>query len=204
MRLPPLPRKGDSIEQTVREIIGYLRWSNLTSVVGGELRRSPNGATLTIEPGKSGGGTSAGLCPFGELMTLPDTDPPARGIRGGVIYCGDQNWNMDPQTLNLEAAGAWLVSIEISVEANRDDDGEILLPGIKTGTRPTGDWKKTAWSDGTDYPDNTSPVVTTGIGKIYVPLGKLTIADGSATFEKTGCGNITLTHCAGTLAHTRG
>lgn len=154
--------------------------------------------------GGGGAGTPSEPCPFGEIISIPDTDPVQKGIRGGVIYCGDQTWNMDPQDLNLAGAGVWLVWITISVEVNRDDDETIILPGIKTGTRPTGDWDKTAWTEGTDYPANTAPVAETGAGTIRVPLGKLTIASGAATFEAAGCGSITIGQCAGTLSHARG
>jgi hypothetical protein len=87
---------------------------------------------------------------------------------------------------------------------NRDDDGELLLPGVKTGTKPTGDWTQTAWTTGTDYPDNTEPVASTGNGTVILPIGKLTIADGAAMLEAAGCGNFTITHCAGTLGYSRG
>lgn len=151
-------------------------------------------------------GGAAAVCDgsFWEIITLPDTDPVQKAIRGGIIYCGDQTWNMDPQPLDLEVDGVWLVSMAITCESNRDDDGEILLPGILTGTRPTGDWEKTAWTTGTDYPDNDPPDVSDGLGTIHVPLGKLTIADGVATMERAGCGSITVGQCAGTLSHTRG
>ena len=153
--------------------------------------------------GGAGGGVSS-ACHFGEIITVPDSDPEEKAIRGGIIHCGDQNWNIDYQGLNLAAAGAWLVSLSVDCEVNRDDDGELLLPGVKTGTKPTGDWTKTAWTTGTDYPDNTEPVASTGNGTVILPIGKLTIADGAATLEAAGCGNFTITHCAGTIGYTRG
>ena len=104
--------------------------------------------------GESGGGTP---CPFGEIITWKDGTLTKTGIRGGLILCGDQNWNLDPQELNPQTNGVWLVSIGFEVEVNRDDDGELLLPGVKTGTKPTGNWTQTAWSEGTDYPANTAP-----------------------------------------------
>lgn len=210
MKIPSLPQRGKPVEQTVREIIGYLRWTNLVSVVGGELRSTPNGKTLTIKPGgTSSGAPPASPCHFGEIITIPDSDPPARGIRGGVIYCGDSIWNMAPQVLNLATAGAWLVSFEIQVDVNRDDDESVILPGIKTGTKPT-EWTKTPWTEEADYPTATPPVAETGMATVIVPLGKLTITiapeatTGTATFERVDCGHITLGHCAGTLNHTRG
>lgn len=153
----------------------------------------------------------AAACPFGGITRWTTGEGESAvthtGIKGGLIYCGDQNWNMDPQELNLEAAGVWLVYFEIDVIANQDDDEQYILPGIKTGTEPT-EYSKLAWTEGTNYPDNTAPVVGTGAGTIIVPLGKLTITDGGespgvASFEPAACGNITVTQCGGTLAHTR-
>jgi hypothetical protein len=204
MKIPSMPQRGGSIEHSVREIIAFIRASRITSVRGGLLRESPNGTTIQIDGGRGGGAiSSVTSCAFGEIITIPDSDPPALGIRGGLVHCGDQNWNIDPQELALEIDGVWLVYLEIDLEANRDDDGEILLPGVKTGTRPTGDWGKIAWTFATDYPANTEPVASTGLGTIILPLGKLTIADGAATFERTGCGNFTIGHCAGTLSYSR-
>lgn len=183
----------------------YLASGTVRGGTGVRVRTVGGKVILSAKRGR-GSSTSApaDACPFGEVVTTPDSDPATKSISGGIIFCGDQTWNLDPQLLNLTAAGVWLVSIEVSCEVNRDDDGEILLPGVKTGTRPTGDWTKTAWTTGTDYPDNTPPDASTGNGTINIPLGKLTIADGAATFEKAGCGNITIEHCAGTLSHTRG
>ena len=204
MKLPSMPQRGGSVETTVRDIINYIRATTVTSVNGGILKETPNGTIINLQKPGVTSTSAATACPFGEIITIPDTDPPLRGIRGGMIFCGVLNWNMDPQELNLQASGVWLVYIEISVEVNRDDDNVIILPGIKTGTRPTGDWGKTVWTEGTDYPDNTAPVAATGLGKIVVPLGKLTItAGGVPSFESVGCGNIRIGQCAGTLSHSR-
>jgi hypothetical protein len=203
MRIPPYPTKGGSVQATIREIIDYIRATTITSVSGGKMRVYPNGTVIEIKPKEASGGSSPSECPFGEIIDIPDTDPIEKGIRGGVVYCGDQNWNFDPQELNLSVDGTWLVYLEIDVEVNRDDDEEIILPGIKTGTKPTGDWSKITWSIGTDYPDNDPPDVNTGNGTIIIPLGKLKIEDDVATFNPAGCGNIIIGQCGGTLSHSR-
>jgi hypothetical protein len=165
-----------------------------------------------VRLGGGGGGSAVADCPFGEIIPIPDSDPPAEGIRGGLIHCGDQNWNMDPDEIDLTVAGTWLVSIEVSCEVNRDDDGEILLPAVKTGTRPTGAWTRTVWVEGEDYPENQNPEALDGLGVVILPIGKLkvTVPDGSppgtvgvATLEPSGCGHFVVTHCAGTLGYTR-
>jgi hypothetical protein len=194
-------RPSDAKWQALGE---YLRQGTVRGGPGLRVRKVGNKTIISASRKKTVGGATAEFCPFGEVITIPDSDPPAQGIRGGIVHCGDQNWNFDPQELNLDVDGTWLVYLDVvDLEVNRDDDGEILMPGVKTGTKPTGDWGKTAWSIGTDYPENTEPVASTGIGSIILPLGKLTIADGAATFEQAGCGNFTITHCAGTLGYTR-
>ena len=198
-----MPQKGSSVEQTVRDIISFLRANTLVSVVGGNLRGTGNGKTLTIRTGPGSSPSVAEGCIFGEIIDTPGSDPVTKSIRGGIIHCGDQNWNIDPQLLSLASDGVWLVSISVTCEVNRDDDNQLLLPGVKTGTEPTGDWTNTVWTTGTDYPDNTNPVVVTGNGVIKLPIGKLTIADGVATISPAGCGNFTITHCAGSLGYTR-
>jgi hypothetical protein len=130
------------------------------------------------------------------------------GIRGGIVYCGDKNFNVEPKGIDLETDGVWLVSLQLACESNRSDDNEIFLPGIATSseTDPATFWDLKAWSAGppaTQYDDNTNPEVIDGIGTVVIPLGKLTVADGAATFENTDCGHIRVGQCAGILSHER-
>lgn len=166
-------------------------------------RTSRQGFTAWLRRRGRPGSSGSDVCHFGEIIAIEHATYDV-GIRGGIIHCGDQTWNISPQGINLAASGTWLVSIAVEAEVNRDDDEEILLPGIKTGTRPTGDWTKTAWTEGTDYPDGTAPVVATGLGTIILPIGKLIIDDGVATLEPAGCGHFTIGHCSGTLTYYRG
>jgi len=158
----------------------------------------------TERNGQANGTTEGAGCFFGRIITWTEGSTTKTGIKGGILYCGDQNWNISPQELNLAVSGKWLVYLAVEVEVNTDDDGELLLPNVKTGTKPTGDWGKLPWSTTADYPDNDNPSIPSGSGTINVPIGTLTIADGAATLDPAGCGNITITHCAGTLSHTRG
>jgi hypothetical protein len=155
--------------------------------------------------GGGGGGGSSALCPFGELITrVEGDDPPVTitSIRGGVFYAGDQNFSVAAYDLTLGTPGDWLVQIQLTgIEPNMDDDEEILLPGIATATgTPT--WQLVDNSTPTNYGDTVPPTVTTD-GTLIVPIGRLIIADGAATFDPTACGNITAAHCAGTLSHIR-
>lgn len=171
--------------------------------VGLELVAAPGGFTFRVRPAATSQSPSQ-TCPFGQIISWVSGDPPVltTGIRGGAIYCGDQNWSIVPYAIDLETDGAWLVSIAVACEVNRDDDGELLLPNVKTGTEPTA-WTLTAWTEGTNYPENTQPTTADGLGTIVLPVGKLTVANGSATLEPTGCGGFAVGHCAGTLSFTR-
>jgi hypothetical protein len=210
MRLPEYPRPGSKqpVEQSIRQIIDYLRAITVTSVTGGKLRQSTSGTTIAIPRTTNikttGGGSTS--CPFGELITVNDESEFTQGIRGGIVYCGDKNFNVPYQGINLATSGVWLVFLEIGCESNRDDDNEIILPGIKTSaeTDPSSFWDKKTFTTGTSYDDNTNPTVTDGLGTIIIPIGKLTVADGAASFERVGCGNVTIGQCAGILSHTRG
>jgi hypothetical protein len=148
----------------------------------------------------TGGGAGTGPCAFGDVLELPDD---ARAIVGGVVYCGDKNFNVPRYDLALGTDGDWLVYLELACESNRDDEGEIFLPGIKTSseTSPGSFWNITTDAS---YPANTNPPVSTGIGTIIIPLGSLTITDGVPTFVPTACGQVTVNQCGGTLSHTRG
>jgi len=205
MRFPTTPKEGDSVKKLFAEIHAYLRSIRVVGINGIAGQESPNGTSFVI-PIRDGNGSSGTTdpCPFGRVVSVPDSDPPEKAIKGGIIYCGDQNWNMDDQPFVLSADIDWLVYIEIEAEVNMDDDSEILLPNVKTGTRPTGDWGHVAWTEGADYPDNTNPSIPGGTGTINVPIGRLTVTDGNASFAPAGCGNITINHCAGTLSHSRG
>ena len=207
MRLPDKKRPGNPILAS--------DWNLLIEAIaartprpspGLELLLSSGGFIYRLRPTAAGESAPAPPCPFGRIVTWVEGEGESAvsktGILGGLIHCGDQNWNIDNQELNLGADGTWLVSIEVDCEVNRDDDGELLLPGVKTGTKPD-EWTRTAWNEGDDYPGNTAPEAETGTGTVVLPIGKLTIRNGSARLEATGCGNFTVTHCAGSLGYTR-
>jgi hypothetical protein len=164
-------------------------------------------------PGLKESGTAKG-----RIFTLADTAAPEpyvgdfcgiitqsgnKYLRGGIIICGEKTWNMDDQPLNLGVSGIWLVSISVSVTVNRDDGNKLLLPGVKTGTRPGTTWTQTAWSSGTDYPNGNAPSASSGTGTVILPIGQLTIENSVATFANTGCGGFTIEHCAGSLSYYR-
>ncbi len=201
---PEQPYRGGNLLIWCKRMWQFCRSLQVLPGPGIEIRRTPGGVVISIRQKKGTAGPLV-ICPFGELMTVAgEEETTTRAIRGGAIYAGDRNMNIEPQELNLEADGVWLVSIKVTCEANRDDDHEIWLPNLLTATTPTGDWDKKVWTDGTDYDDNTPLDIDTGEGVCVIPIGKLTIADGSAKLDRVGCGNITITQCGGTLSFTRG
>jgi hypothetical protein len=145
---------------------------------------------------------SAVQCPFGKLTTHD-----GKGfILGGIVYAGDKNFVVEDYEYYPNLAGTWLVSIQLDVEANRDDQHEIILPGIKTSS-DTPEFMLKTWTEGTNYDDNTNPDVSDGIGTIVVPIGKL-ILEGTSeikavTFEPVRCGDIFCDQCGGILTHER-
>jgi hypothetical protein len=146
-------------------------------------------------------GQAAGVCSFGELY-VDDGDTK---IRGGWIACGDKNFRVAGNTINLTTSGDWLIQIELDgIDPVTDDDDEIFLPGVITASG-TPSWEAKANTEGsTDYDDNTNPASPTGTGTAIVPIGRLVVEDGVATLSAVACGNVTISQCAGILSVTRG
>jgi len=154
--------------------------------------------------GGGGGGGGSGICPFGELIPIPE-DPLITSIRGGLIVCGVRNFNLQTNETDLEADGVWLVEISLSdIELGTDDDSEIFIGGVITST-DTPVWNAITYTGTESYTSTTNPAdPSTPTGTIIIGLGVLTITDGVATFQATGCGTITVSACEGILAHSRG
>lgn len=204
MNPPPKKRPGQPVlAADWNTIIDALAARTPRPGSGVELVATPSGFTFRIRSRGSGGGGSSGgaECPFGSITKWTEGEGEAAttktGIRGGVVYAGDKVWNVEPQELNLAADGEFLVWLEVGVTANKEDG--VLLPGLETSTEP--DWMQGALSAG--YPDIEVPAADPGTGKAILALGNLKIEDGSPTFAKTGCGNLRVTHCPGTLGHLR-
>jgi len=147
-----------------------------------------------------------GSCAGFANLKMSESEPTICKIEGGVLIAGDKNFHIEPRdfTLIAHSTVAYLLYLSVKVKVNQDDDKEILLPGVETCTSTsTNVWSSIPWTSGTNYPDNVNPVKGTGLGTIIVPLGKLNVVDGVPNFENAGCGNITITHCGGTLGFTR-
>jgi len=153
--------------------------------------------------GSSGGSSGTSSSNFCSIIDTTD-EPPDKAIKGGLIRCGDQNFNVNDYVLDLGTDGTWLVQIELTdIEAATDDDGEIFLPGVITSTS-TPAWDLKAWTDPTDYDANTNPTSPASpTGTIILPVGKLIIADGVPSLRPTACGNFLIGQCAGILNYSR-
>lgn len=145
----------------------------------------------------SGSGASAPeeICPFGTVKSLSGGDV----IAGGAVMAGDKTFLVEDYAPNTATARTVALYFEIPVEVNRDDDHQLLLPGVKTSS-----WTP-EYLEAETYPDGTNPVVATGLGKIVVPLGILYIANNTIdVFEALTCGAVAIIHCAGSLSFSRG
>lgn len=150
----------------------------------------------------SSSGTTSPDCPFGQVKS--------GRVLGGVVHCGDKNYEVASYPLSsLPVGDSKYVWITVSdVTPNRDDDGELLLPGVETcGMTSITD---SAWNTGASIPDNTNPTVTVD-GTIQLPIGVYNKTEDTPTSSGStqftvfyGCGNFMITHCAGTLAYYRG
>lgn len=163
----------------------------------GELFHTPGGTILIPAPSRRQSKPPAVVCAFGSIIKKDAKTY----IKGGNIYCGDQNWLIEDKEIFLTTPLVALIFFDVEIVANQDDDEEVLLPGIKTGTKP--DWDQVPYHDGEDYPENESPTPGTGAGNIILPVGKLTIVDKKATLENTGCGGFSINQCAGSLSFVR-
>lgn len=167
-------------------------WMN--AVVGSIKRRNnSNGRGVQW----SGGGPSV-PCPLGELYTDTSVQPAVRKLRGGVVIVGDKNFTVPGYNVNIASARTVSLYLQIPLTVNTDDDGNILLPGVRTSS-----WIPAVLEIAGAYPDNSNPSVPDGDGTIVIPLGELTVLNNNATFVATGCGGVVVDHCAGTLTYVR-
>ena len=114
-------------------------------------------------------------------------------LTGGTVTGGDTNVEIDDINLgdvgDEPADGTWFW-----IEANGDApvEDEVLLPGFDLSTATVG--------SGAVFPGtNTLPTAAAASGEIHISLGSWS----GGVFVPSGCGNIQVTHCPGTLSHVR-
>ena len=168
---------------------------------------SPNGFSAHLK--RRGAGSSVivptQFCPFGVIVKVPDTSPTQKQIQGGVVHCGETNYTVGNYDIDLESAVDTLLWHKVDFNAATDDDNQVFLPGIENATGIS------TWQTGSSYPDASLPSSPDSpAASVIVPIGHLivTIPDGAergiAVFYPAACGNITITHCIGTVGYTRG
>ena len=195
---PRKPARGMDVLTWCLAVWEYLRARRIVAGPGITTKESPSGVIISADI-RAFVAAKSPPCPFGSIIIFDDDGDLKTGIAGGLIKCGNQNWNMDPFEVDLDTDGDWLVSIEVQCEVRMDDDSEILLGGVVTGTKPT-EWTKTV---GDDYPENSDPEIPDGEATVHLPIGRLIVAGGSASLDPTGCGPFVVTHCDGTISYTR-
>lgn len=95
--------KGRPVEQTVREIIDYLRAIRITGMVGGRVSETPNGTVLHVVPGKGGTTTTGGTTlPFAVSVTA-ESLVAAAGTVDGDTHASEINTTMTNGTWYFRA-----------------------------------------------------------------------------------------------------
>lgn len=162
-------------------------WAN--SVVSSIQRRN-RVKKRTMRYGAGGGE----ICIFGEIVV----DEGIQKLLGGVVVCGDKNFNVPNWDINSSLTRDVFVYITCPVTVNTDDDGTLLLPGVLTSSG-----NPVIQENSSNYPDSTNPSVPTGEGTIIIPLGKLKVTGEQGTFTPAGCGSIRIDHCSGSIFTVR-
>lgn len=130
-------------------------------------------------------------CPFGRLEMVDGETV----ILGGPVKAGPANISVPNRPINLTQHGSWNVYVRVSgLTFNTSDDEKFVLPGIKAYGGTTA-WDKVESDQ--DYPDDTLPDTPTGSGEVILPIGVLTVSDGGATLQATGCGPFEVGQCGG-------
>lgn len=151
--------------------------------------QTPQGRILSLENIGIAGGAAAGGGAFCNIYELEGQWM----LTGGTVTGGEGNETIPD--IDLGEIGAepddgthfWLVC---TGTAPTEDD--VLLPGI--------DLTSASVASGASFPGtNTLPTVAAPSGTLHISLGSWS----GGAFIPSGCGNIQLTHCPGTLSHMR-
>lgn len=85
MKLPDYPIKGKSVEQTVREIIDYLRMTTITNFQGGQMKQSRGGTTLSVAIDQRHKMPDLPYDPFYPTLTGNESDGLLLSMRNGYV-----------------------------------------------------------------------------------------------------------------------
>jgi hypothetical protein len=153
-------------------------------------RQSAGGfvAFLKRRGGGGGGGSGASNGPFCKKYKSDGS----HFLLGGTASGGSGNITVPDITLGTvgsEPADGIHHWLQITFEAYVEDD--VLLPG--------GDVTAATPGSGVSLPDNVMPTLDEPTGTLYVSLGSWS----QGAFQPSACGNIYVSHCLGSLTHTR-
>ena len=201
---PPMPSRGMDILAWAYTLWRFALQTRPRVGPGIELRETPSGTIISLAPVNRSSAADI-PCPFGSVVSITTETGSGKAISGGLLVCGNKNFEVPYLVIDTapETTSTSLVYISIPCEANRDDDGEIILPGVKTSSSSAAAMQLKPWTEGTNYDDTSNPDAATGIGTIVIGLGKLTITAGKPSFAPTACGKITVIQCGGVLDHSR-
>lgn len=131
-------------------------------------------------------------CPFGKVVRQEGV----LKLVGGVVFVGETNLTLASIPLSTTAnTGHWLY-LSIVFTANHADN--TLLPGVESIVSHT-------IAHGA-VPTNVLPTVDQPDGTIRIPLGfytESTVSGRPPIFTPSGCGDVTIEHCPGTIGFSR-
>jgi hypothetical protein len=183
---------------------------------GEDLPVSPTGELFAmVDLGGGGGGNSdSGPCNFGEIITYGGDGSDSgsgdvkTGIRGGAVSAGNI-WVLTNLEINLAVDGRWNIWVRTPVVVRLTPLGDASLSGIASSSAPT--WEAFEQDESDDTAAAIGDPVTPGhfpegdgAGVAIAYLGVLTVANGSARFERSGCGDIIIGYCSGDMTIRRG
>ena len=190
MKFPSLPQKGKPVQDTMREVITYLRSARITHVKGGRLKSSPNGTTITIVPGDRPITSGATPGAFYRTRTVASED----ATNGDIYLQGGTVSGLAtpvPDILIYDAsATAWQgtagQNLQLKVTVDGSESSGIPNPGVTPTGTPVVTSETTLGTN--TYPAGTGDMT----GKLcHISLGVFS----AGGFAPAASGNINIGWC---------
>lgn len=166
-REPERPKAGQPVHPWAVKIWEYVRRNRVVAGPGILLRESSNGTVISARPGAASN-TSIPPCAFGSVIAVEVDGEPEKHIAGGSVLAAGNTYGVASEKLPT-TEGTWFAYVTISVVANTDDDGVLLLPGLASATAPS------AITYASTYPAGSSPTVADPSGTITLPIGTVIV-----------------------------
>lgn len=130
MKFPDLPQKGKRVEDSIRQILDYIRASRITGVSGGTLRQSSNGTTIQIGKTRPSQNISAASAPPFQLIAGKDEDgDPVLYVRHGAFTVEKWFTAASGATLDCNALELAVTINAGALVSSANPIGGILHPG---------------------------------------------------------------------------